>query len=319
MKLISADGTLQRMNRAGLDMIQADSLDQVKGQCVYPLVAEEHREAFQALVQDVFQGKSRTLEFRVIGLKGRPSILYTNAVPLRSERGEIISALSVTTDITDRKLAEELLLQSEARYRRITEGLTDYQYTVRIENGRAVETRHSPACAAVTGYTVEEFAADPYLWIRMVAPEDRELIQKRVEQILEGNDIPPIEHRILRKDGELRWVCDNIILNRDNSGTLLSYDGVVKDITEHKLAEEEREKLINELKDALAKIKTLSAMLPICSYCKKIRDDKGYWDQVDSYISKHTDTVFSHGMCPECAEKAMKEFEEFKRESGGCV
>ena len=304
------------MNRAGLDMIQAESLDQVKGQCVYPLVAEEHREAFQALVQDVFQGKSRTLEYRVIGLKGRPSTLYTYAVPLRNDKGEIISALSVTTDITDRKLAEELLLQNEARYRRITEGLTDYQYTVRVENGRAVETKHSPACAAVTGYTVEEFAADPYLWIQMVAPEDRELIQKRVEQILEGNDIPPIEHRILRKDGELRWVCDNIILYRDNSGTLLSYDGVVKDITEHKLAEEEREKLINELKDALAKIKTLSAMLPICSYCKKIRDDKGYWDQVDSYISKHTDTVFSHGMCPECAEKAMKEFEEFKRKSG---
>ena len=301
------------MNRAGLDMIQADSLDQVKGQCVFPLVAEEHREAFQALVQDVFQGKSRTLEFKVIGLKGRPSILYTSAVPLRNDRGEIISALSVTTDITDRKLAEELMLQSEARYRRITEGLTDYQYTVRIENGRAVETKHSPACAAVTGYTVEEFSSDPYLWINMVVPEDRELVQKRVEHILEGNDILPIEHRILRKDGEVRWVSDNIIQYRDNSGTLLSYDGVVKDITEHKLAEEEREKLINELKDALAKIKTLSSMLPICAYCKKIRDDKGYWDQVDSYISKHTDTVFSHGICPECAEKAMKEVEEFKK------
>jgi PAS domain S-box-containing protein len=176
-----------------------------------------------------------------------------------------------------------------------------------------VETKHSPACAAVTGYTAEEFAADPYLWIRMVALEDRELIQRRVEQILEGNDISPIEHRILRKDGQLRWVRDNIILYRDNSGTLLSYDGVVKDITERKLADEEREKLINELKDALAKIKTLSGMLPICSYCKKIRDDKGYWDQVDSYISKHTDTVFSHGMCPECAKKALKEYEEFKK------
>jgi PAS domain S-box-containing protein len=304
------------MNRAGLDIIQADSLEQVKGQCVYPMVAEEHREVFQALVQDVFQGKSRTLEFRMMGLKGRTCTLYTHAVPLRNDKGEIISALSVTTDITEHKLAEELLLQSEARYRRITEGITDYQYTVRIENGRAVETKHSPACVAVTGYTAEEFTADPYLWIRMVVQEDRELIQKRVEQILEGKDIPPIEHRILRKDRELRWVRDDIILYRDTSGALLSYDGVVKDITERKLAEEEREKLINELKDALAKIKTLSSMLPICSYCKKIRDDKGYWDQVDSYISRHTDTVFSHGMCPDCAQKALKELEEFKKEQG---
>lgn len=140
---------------------------------------------------------------------------------------------------SERKQTEEALRASEERYRRITEGLTDYQYTVRIENGRAVETKHSPACVAVTGYTAEEFAADSYLWIRMVAPEDRELIIKRVEQIMEGNDIPPIEHQLIRKDGELRWVSDNIILNRNDSGTLLSYDGVVKDITERKKMEAE--------------------------------------------------------------------------------
>jgi diguanylate cyclase (GGDEF)-like protein/PAS domain S-box-containing protein len=140
---------------------------------------------------------------------------------------------------SERKQAEEALRTSEERYRRITEGLTDYQYTVRIENSRAVETKHSPVCVAVTGYTAEEFAADPYLWIRMVVPEDRELIIKRVEQILEGNDIPPIEHRLIRKDGESRWVSDNIILNRNDSGTLLSYDGVVKDITERKRMEAE--------------------------------------------------------------------------------
>jgi PAS domain S-box-containing protein len=92
------------------------------------MVVPEHREAFQALVQDVFQGKSRTLEFKVIGLKGRPCVLSTNSVPLRNDKGEIISALSVTTDVTDRKLAEEMLKQSEARYRRITgtHGLSVY-------------------------------------------------------------------------------------------------------------------------------------------------------------------------------------------------
>lgn len=296
------------MNRAGLDMIQAESLDQVKGQCVYPLVAEKHREDFKELVRDVFQGRTRNLEFRVTGLKGRSAILYTYAVPLRNRKGEIISALSVTTDVTDRRLAEDLLLQSEARYRRITEGLTDYLYTVRIENGRAEETIHSPACAAVTGYKAEEFAADPYLWIRMVVPEDRETIQKRVENILAGIDIPPIEHRIIRKDGEVRWVSNNIILYKDSSGNLLSYDGVVKDITERKLAEKEREKLISDLKDALAKVKQLSGMLPICSSCKKIRDDKGYWTQIESYIHDHSEAEFSHGICPDCAKKLYPKY-----------
>ncbi len=88
------------------------------------------------------------------------------------------------------------------------------------------------------------------------------------------------------------------------------------DITAQKLAEEktelylaELEKKNTELQEALANIKTLSAMLPICAYCKKIRDDKGYWSQVEEYISKHTDTLFSHGICPECAKKVSEEIE----------
>ena len=135
-------------------------------------------------------------------------------------------------------LAYRELRESEDRYRRITEGLTDYQYSVRVENGRAVETTQSPACVTVTGYTPEEFAADPYLWFRMVVPEDRELVRERVQQILAGKEVAPIEHRILRKDGEVRWVCDTTILFKDASGKLLSYDGVIKDITERKRAEE---------------------------------------------------------------------------------
>ncbi len=71
-----------------------------------------------------------------------------------------------------------------------------------------------------------------------------------------------------------------------------------------------------ELQAALAKIKTLSEMLPICSYCNKIRDDKGYWERVEIYISKHTNTVFSHGMCPECGEKAMQEADKALKARG---
>lgn len=82
-----------------------------------------------------------------------------------------------------------------------------------------------------------------------------------------------------------------------------------------KQSEENQRNLANELKKRLAEIKTLSDMLPICSYCKKIRNDKGYWEMVETYISRHTDTLFSHSVCPECAEKVKKEIEEFK-ESG---
>jgi len=71
---------------------------------------------------------------------------------------------------------------------------------------------------------------------------------------------------------------------------------------------EEREKLILELQDALAKVKTLSGMLPICASCKKIRDDKGYWKQIEAYISEHSEALFTHGICPECTRKLYPEY-----------
>jgi PleD family two-component response regulator len=74
--------------------------------------------------------------------------------------------------------------------------------------------------------------------------------------------------------------------------------------------EKEQQKLIRRLKEAFAEIKTLKGFIPICASCKKIRDDEGYWDQLEAYISKHTDAVFTHGICPECAEKYKAEIEE---------
>ncbi|MBU1196562.1 MAG: PAS domain-containing protein [Proteobacteria bacterium] len=77
----------------------------------------------------------------------------------------------------------------------------------------------------------------------------------------------------------------------------------IENITERKHLEEEREKLIKELQNSLAQIKTLSGLLPICASCKKIRDDKGYWNQIEGYIQTYSDAKFSHGMCPECSDK----------------
>jgi len=77
----------------------------------------------------------------------------------------------------------------------------------------------------------------------------------------------------------------------------------IRDISDRKQAEAEREKLISELEAALAKVKTLSGMLPICASGKKIRNDEGYWSQIEAYISEHSQVIFSHGLCPECAHK----------------
>jgi PAS domain S-box-containing protein len=78
---------------------------------------------------------------------------------------------------------------------------------------------------------------------------------------------------------------------------------IAKDITAQKIAENEREELITELKEALAQVKLLSGLLPICSSCKRIRGDKGYWESIEVYITEHSEADFTHGICPECMEK----------------
>lgn len=83
---------------------------------------------------------------------------------------------------------------------------------------------------------------------------------------------------------------------------------ISKNITERKRAEEERERMIEELKKALSEIKELSGLLPICASCKKIRDDKGYWNEVENYLSTHTKAEFSHGICPDCAAELYPDY-----------
>lgn len=151
--------------------------------------------------------------------------------------GKITSVAVVSKDITDQKRAEEALTESERRYRRITEAITDYIYTVRFEGGNAVETRHGAGCLAVTGYTEEEFAADPYLWFRMVAVADRKAIEDHARRVLAGEETPAIEHRIIHKNGTERWVRNTPVRRRDEQGKLQAYDGLIQDITERKQTE----------------------------------------------------------------------------------
>ena len=95
---------------------------------------------------------------------------------------------------------------------------------------------------------------------------------------------------------------------RDNRLLQQAHDELSQEIEERKAVEKERERLIQEQQEALAKIKTLSGLIPICSYCKKIRNDKGYYEQLEKYISEHSAAVFTHGICPECMEKYHAEY-----------
>ncbi len=99
----------------------------------------------------------------------------------------------------------------------------------------------------------------------------------------------------------------NMVLMRDNTDTVTGSVSSIRDISERKEHERQREEIIKELQDALAKVQQLEGLLPICSWCKKVRDDKGYWQQIEAYISLHTKAGITHGICPECAKKVLEE------------
>ena len=82
----------------------------------------------------------------------------------------------------------------------------------------------------------------------------------------------------------------------------------LRDVSVRIKVEQEREKLIKELQDAMDNIKTLKGLLPICSFCKKVRNDNGYWEQVEVYVRDHSDAKFTHGFCPDCLKERFPEF-----------
>ena len=162
----------------------------------------------------------------------------------------------------------------------------------------------NPKFAELTGYTFEEVVGkNPR--ILQSGKTNAETYKKmwdtiRVQQTWKG------EIQDKKKNGELYWASVSISPVTNEQKEITHYLGIQVDITAKKEAEEERERLIAELRTALSEVKTLEGLLPICAWCKKIRDEKGYWTQVEEYIAHNTTATFTHGICKECAETQFK-------------
>ena len=194
----------------------------------------------------------------------------TTVTPLQGGDGQPAGFLAVQNDISRLKRVEEELSrltrdlerhvrerteqvqQSEKLYRLLLASVTDYHYTVEVRDGQAVATTHTPSCLAVTGYSMEEFAQNPNLWIAMVPDEDRVAVLGHARAALEGGNPQPLEHRIVRKDGQIRWIRDRVVVRRDGSGRVCFYDGILTDITEEKLAQLEVQQLTQSLEQRVA-------------------------------------------------------------------
>lgn len=140
----------------------------------------------------------------------------------------------IVIDVNEHFQRERQLRESAERYRKITETMSDYVYTVRVKNGVAVETIHGGACQPVTGYTPADFAKNPNLWIEMVHEQDRQMVAARAQRMLRGEAVEQLEHRIIHRNGRTRWVNSTIVPHRDEKGEIVFFDGVIRDITKQK-------------------------------------------------------------------------------------
>lgn len=222
----------------------------------------------------------------------------------------VLLMVVVMTMRTASALAEEqrrmadVLTESEKRYRMLFEHAGDAIFILESEGeaaGRIVMA--NKAAAAMHGYTVAELSGMTIM--DLDTPDAARRASDIIRRILIGEWIKTeMHHR--KKDGTVFPV--------DISAGLLEFGGhkyilaIDRDITNRRQIEEGREKLIRELRVALENIKTLKGLLPICSSCKNIRDDKGYWNQIETYIASHSEAEFSHGLCPLCMEKLYPGF-----------
>lgn len=157
--------------------------------------------------------------------------------------------------------------------------------------------RLSPSWERVLGWTLAELKAKPFF--EFVHPDDRDRTLAQNKAVRGGGQARGFENRYLCKDGSYRWLRWNAAPDTDQ-GVIYA---VARDITDAKQVEAEREQLIVELQSALAEVRSLREIIPICSYCRKVRDDDDFWQHVESYIETHTGAQFSHGVCPSCYER----------------
>lgn len=154
------------------------------------------------------------------------------------------------------------------------------------------------------GYTKKELIGKNWFDI-VIPPKERENMKNVFDSIISGDiEIAGyFENKVMKKDGTERVFAWHNTVLRDSDGKIVATVSAGEDITDKKIYDENREKLIKELQKALNDIKTLRGLIPICAWCKKIRTDEGYWIKLETYLKEHTNADFTHSMCPECYEK----------------
>jgi PAS domain S-box-containing protein len=194
---------------------------------------------------------------------------------------------------------------------------------VSVDAATGIILKCNETVSAVLGYPREEIIGRPIF--DMYHPDCMDAVREAFHEFQTTGKVNGAELQLRRKDGSKLEVILNVSAVLDSDGRILYSRSTWRDITERKRTEEEVHKLnmeleqrvrdrtaeleatVRELQQALQEVRTLRGLIPICAWCKKVRDDKQYWHSVESFVTARTEARFSHGMCPDCHAKVMKE------------
>jgi PAS domain S-box-containing protein len=217
------------------------------------------------------------------------------------ERAE--DALQQSHDELEQRVAERTTQISEQleQLGRQAQIFASLQDAVIVTDPEGLIVDWNPAATAMYGYSREEMLGQTAEILN--EPDADASLTSRILTAVSQEQSWTGDIRFVRKDGS-KGVSRTIVAPLlDQEGRATALMGVNRDITEQMRASQEREDLIDQLQEALAHVKTLSGLLPICSSCKRVRDDQGYWHQVESYVRDHSEAEFSHSICPDCATR----------------
>jgi len=243
VKLLDENGNLIMMNRAGLAMLEVDSFEQVKGQCVCPFVGSEYLDSFNELTRKVFRGESGELLFEMTGVKGKRIWLETHAVPFRNDKNEIVALLGVTRNVTERRQAEISLAEEKERLsvtlRSIGDGVivTDVDGNITLLNRVGEELTGWSSDRAVGQYLTKVF--------NIINETTREVCENPVEKVIRTGMIVGLANHtaLIKKDGTEIIIADSGAPVRDRDSNIIGVVLVFRDITAQYRMEQEMQKM----------------------------------------------------------------------------
>jgi len=212
-------------------------------------------------------------------------------------------------------LEREIGAAQDRRRRKRAEGAMQYLAAIVESSEDAIYGKNldcviiswNPAAERIYGYSAEEIIGRSNVVLFPLKRRD-ELLEI-LTTVRSGETVGIRETERLHKSGRIIPMSVTVSPIKNAQGEVIGASSIARDISRQKQAEFDRQQLIEELMASAKQVKALSGLLPICATCKRIRDDQGYWQQVETYIIKYSDAVFSHGICPRCAEEYNRQLD----------